>query len=160
MNGVRWKKEITHLHNLLSSQQKTIALVPSVYSIHWIPDDIVKVILEKLYYNLRRQFVNAMRSFIDGIEADNSDFISVETACARQNGMYEMVFAVCKYKQVAFLHLLELPNLMVSISKKLDELKSLNQKKAQSARQRQRCHDLARLSARWRHAFELSSVVH
>lgn len=155
MSCVRWKQEVKCLHDLLQSQQRTIALVPAVYSIYWIPDDIVYVILQKLHYTLRREFVEAMRLFIDGIEADGSNFVSVRTACARQNAMYEMVLAMCKYKQVAFLHLRKIPPLMFSISRKLDELKSLNQKKAQSARQRQRCHDLARLSAQWKHAFEI-----
>ena len=160
MNGVRWKQEVKCLHDILSSQQKTIALAPAVYSIHWIPDDIVYVILQKLHHMLRREFVDAMRSFIDGIEADGSNFVSLRTACARQNGMYEMVLAMCKYKQVAFLHLCKIPKLMWSISGKLNELKVLNQKKAQSARQRQRCHDIARLSARWKNAFEISSVLY
>ena len=153
MNGVHWKQEVKCLHNILSLQQKTIALIPAVFSICWIPDDIVYVILQKLHHMLMREFVETMRLFIDGIEADGSNFVSVRTACARQNGMYEMVLAMCKYKQVAFLHLRKLPNLMFSISNKLHELKVLNQKKAQSSRQRQRCHDLAHLSARWKHAF-------
>ena len=144
---VQWRKQINHLHNVLLSHQSLIAGALEITCIH---GDVLCIVMQKLHDILHKEFISAMRGFLDGLGADKRGcIVSEETASARQNAVYHLVAVLCKCEHSAFMHLERLPSLKSSATCKLNELLRLQQAKVQTKTQRQRYRDLSRLNRKW-----------
>ena len=147
---VQWRKEINHLHNVLLSHQSLIAGALEITCIH---GDVLYIVMQKLHDILHKEFISAMREFLDGLGDDKRGcIVSEETASARQNAVYNLLSVLCKCEDLAFMHLERLPSLMNSATFKLNELLRLQQAKVQTKTQKQRHRDLSRLNRKWSEA--------
>ena len=156
--NVRWKQQVKQLSTLLSSQS---TLIEGTLQLPF-PDDIISVILCKLHLLMMPDFVGVMRNFLDGLcEYCSSDsyypgkvflpqWISEQTAKARQNGMMMMIKVLCRFKAVTCLHMKRFPSLVYSVSKKLSELQELKKRKqASSKRHKRQSCDLLCIGKKW-----------
>ena len=147
---VQWRKQINHLHNVLLSHQ---SIIGGALEITCINGDIMCIVMQKLHNILHKEFISAMREFLDGLGDEKRGCrVSEETASARQNAVYNLVSVLCKCEDSAFMHLERLPSLMNSATFKLNELLRLQQAKVQTKTQRQRYRDLSRLNRKWSEA--------
>ena len=151
---VSWRQQVKQLSMLLSTQS---TLIKETLQLPF-PDDIISVILCKLHFFMVPDFVGVMRNFLDGLCDDAyyhgkvilPQWISEQTAKARQNGMMMMIKVLCRYKMITFLHMKLFPSLVDSVSRKLSELKELKQRKpVSSKRHKRQSRDLVCIGTKW-----------
>ena len=144
---VTWRCEVKGVHDVLREHQHMIHAVSMIS----MPDDIISVILQSLQRIVQREFISSFRKFLDGMGATftREHFISVQTACARQNAVFMLMRYMCKYPKAALWHLTRNKRLLDSVTVKVDELRLLLNQRKTSTKSKARNHELSRMSKKW-----------
>ena len=154
---VTWRNEVKAVHDVLRHHQCTIRVVSMIS----MPDDIISIILQQLQRLMQREFIASFRKFLDGMGATltGPHFVSVQTACARQNAVFMLMRCMCRYARATMWHMTRNERLLKSVTEKVDELWQLYTHRKSSQKIKARKHELSCISEKWNTAINCPSPL-